>query len=116
VSNQEILEKAIQKAIDGGWKGSPYLDYMKLAGEQWKSDMVMGEGIWLVAIVYSPPHDFAKALWGEVADLKDVQYTLELGEGEVTTPIYRLSMPLWKWHLQNMVIADNPIAYLGENI
>lgn len=105
MSNQEILEKAIQKAIDGGWKGSPYLEYEKLAGENWRSDMVMGEGIWLVAIVYSPPHAFAKALWPEP---KDVAERINRKNGGF--------IPSWQYHLQQMVISDDPIKYLGESI
>lgn len=40
-------------------------------------------------IIYN--HDFAKALWGE--------------------------KPLgWRYHLQMMVVADDPIEYLGEHL
>jgi hypothetical protein len=26
------------------------------------------------------------------------------------------ALPMYKWHLQQMVISDDPIKYLGENI
>jgi hypothetical protein len=42
-------------------------------------------------------HDFAKALWGE----KKERGLFTFG---------------WKFHLQQMVVADDPIAYLGEHI
>lgn len=99
MTNQQILEKAIQKAIDGGWKGSPYLDYMKLAKDSYMTDMIMGNGVFLVTIVYSPPHDFAKAIWGEEMLMK----------ANDTHPI------AWQWHLRQMVIAEDPIQYLGDN-
>jgi len=55
----------------------------------------------------------AKALWGEAIPL----YSQELkergfsrgGSGQVTTIG-------WQYHLQSMVIAPDPIKYLGENI
>lgn len=121
MSNQEILDKAISKAIEGGWKGSPYLDYERLTGESWRSNMVMGEGIWLVALIYSPPHEFAKSLWGE----EPYRYTTFLTEethGEYKKlleppKIDELYVILnWQYHLQQMVIADDPIKYLGANL
>jgi hypothetical protein len=105
MSNQQILEKAIQKAIEGGWKGSPYPDYMKLAGEQWKSDMVMGEGIWLVAIVYSPPHDFAKSFFGYDMTVVEEMKTMN---GDT----FKFERPAWEAHLQKMVVEEDPISYL----
>lgn len=123
MSNQEILEKAIQKAIDGGFEyknisvnDNDYGDWFFQIGAPAKNM----DGIWysrennIEKLIFN--HDFAKALWGEERDLKDVQYTLELGDGEVTTPIYRLNIPLWRWHLQQMVIAEDPIKYLGDNL
>lgn len=123
MSNREILEKAIQKAIDGGWKepngntlrvdDEGYIYSLVNFSEKHEGFRAYGAQFGLEKLIFS--HDFAKALWGEEAELKDVQYTLELSDGEVTTPIYRLAMPLWKWHLQQMVIDDDPIKYLGEN-
>lgn len=125
MSDKEVLEKAIQKAIDGGWD---ILSRTEAEGFIVRRDAYDNIFISFTSnpeddeafaqsnqeVIFN--HDFAKALWSEVRDLKDVQYVLELGKGEVTTPIYRLNMPLWKWHLQQMVTADDPIAYLGENL
>ena len=103
MSNQDILEKAIQKAIDGGLTG-----YWK---ERYEKCVDMGELKYLVdgnnieqgetveKLIFN--HDFAKALWGgatnEAAAFKD-------------------SLDEWQYHLQQMVISDDPIKYLGENI
>ena len=117
MSHQEILEKAIQKAINGGWKGSPYDDYMRLAGENWKADMVLGEGLWLVAIVYSPPHDFAKALWSQGIQFDDwYNDNLWTHTACCSGAMAVYGGEQWQSQLQQMVIADDPIAYLGDNL
>lgn len=94
MTNQEILTKAIEKAIAGGWKRERYTTYApdKMA------EYLIDKGTWPV-IIYSK--NFAKSLWGEEEQDWD-------GEGYVT--------PDWQYHLQQMVIAENPIKYLGENL
>lgn len=105
MTNQEILEKAIQKAIDGGWRPinawvSPKTNY------EWREREDYG-GYYILCKKYIHDkesesyesaeqlifnHDFAKALW------QDPDYGT------------------WHHHLQNMVIAEDPIKYLGENV
>ncbi len=113
MTNQEILEKAISKAIATGWKpGNPLYDYRLLpdakgvlfpaqfviAGydkanqQQLRIDIPNWE-----TLCYSRDRGFAKALWPE-------------------PPERRLGTPIWKMKLQQMVIANDPIAYLGEHI
>lgn len=87
MSNQEILEKAIQKAIDGGWHG---------CCSTTKRIIMHNEPF---SIIFN--HDFAKALWGK----EDRQFRSIGGWTQA-----------WKYHLQQMVIAEEPIKYLGENI
>jgi hypothetical protein len=118
--NQQILEKAIQKAIDGGWDtfgtGSQQIDVeeIKLIDSELQPDIgVDKSGIYICIHrhhgTYSVPelifnHDFAKALWGE---------------RRIEQPIYRLTpvkIPGWKDHLQQMVIAEDPIKYLEESL
>lgn len=112
ISNQEILTKAIEKAIVGGWvpfdnnyrqKQSPerILDWIYNGG-------FTDNGLDYLIFIFS--HDFAKALWGDEGTWITRHYTptgLQLSGQEV---------PYWKVHLQQMVIADDPIAYLGDNI
>lgn len=60
--------------------------------------------VWMVIF----NHDFAKALWGEEYigwDISDVYFKK-----------HRIASQAWQFHLQQMVIADDPIEYLGENI
>jgi hypothetical protein len=110
--NREILEKAIQKAIDDGWDVSHFCTikgYYKHPDESEFNDIL---GTWHnispLDIIFN--HDFAKALWGEAqptrydvfAD-KDGNYNVDKNYG-------------WKYHLQAMVVADNPIKYLEVNL
>lgn len=54
-------------------------------------------------------HDFAKALWPEVID--GVEYKAYLLNEPKRTKRW-----IWQHHLQQMVIADDPIKYLGEHL
>lgn len=55
--------------------------------------------LWLL---FGDSHRFAKALFGEQFHMTNSEY----GEW----------MDEWEWQLQQMVIAPDPIAYLGANI
>lgn len=106
MNHQTILTKAIEKARIGGWDGPSYEDYMHF------------DSIRLNDIIYS--HDFAKALWPEKTE-PCAYCGLKVAWGS----IHPLPCPYsfmesraspWRYHLQQMVIADDPIKYLGENI
>lgn len=169
VSAQIILEKAIQKAIEGGWIFQHVENYkMKCAcGERigydryeadnkycsdcgkkvktyiTKPDWYIDGGktlfLWNTkdgkhesrvkdpeAIIFN--HDFAKALWSEewedvpikefnealAQNLRPYDYRTE--GAEVGRALHRTGNKGWEYHLQQMVIADDPIKYLGENI
>jgi len=100
MSNQEILERAIQKAIDSGFTANDIGQEIGTVADVYyyfdddHGDLAINNLIWR--------HDFAKALWGEKPYYRFDGDTLE-------TPTQ------WQHHLQQMVIADNPIQYLGEN-
>jgi hypothetical protein len=127
-SDKEILEKAIQKAIDGGFgqpadrslKNSWFVDY----GEEFDSihDGLMvkcyDEVCNVESIIFN--HDFAKALWGEEPADKIIPGWEDYSDEE---PMYRsyddpalFTGANWKYHLQQMVISEDPIKYLGDNI
>lgn len=114
MTNQEILEKAISKAIDGGWDwpdSSPTVDmdkekvwFMRFDDaelQHWPVEMNIYEMIF--------DHDFAKALWGDFGDNNTGYYPAREAWDEPDT------IPHWQYRLQQMVIADDPIAYLGEH-
>lgn len=94
MTNQQILEKAIKKALDNGWANSQeysiHLDHL---------DTLDHEYVDSSGLIFN--HDFAKALWGEK------------NRGIVKVPGDLYAPLLWQYHLQQMVIADDPIKYLG---
>lgn len=101
MTNQQILTKALKKAIDGGFDLEAllkavgyYLDTKPETMTHWQD--------------YIYRHDFAKALWGD-GKINRITKTSE----DIFAPA-----PIgdWKSHLQQMVIADDPIKYLGENL
>ena len=122
LSDKEILEKAIQKAIDGGWRGD-ILDIKVEAQDDGLVRLYWDNTEWSVLdIIFN--HDFAKALWGE--KLLDIYYddnsnNYEHMGGKLNYPYnegagMEYTVASWKFNLQQMVISDDPVKYLGDNI
>jgi hypothetical protein len=123
---QAILQKAINKAIENGWDILQQYE----APDWWVADfpagklnpgdtvqphMHIGKQGHYVNMVLSPrmvllDHDFAKALWG---DKNPEGYMLHV-RGETLATEYIDGS--WQYHLQQMVIADDAIAHLGEHL
>lgn len=112
MDNREILERAIQKAIDNGWRPLKIFDRAKaISIQQWQEDHMVEVSIlyedddqlkWmreLEGIIFD--HSFAKALWGDGGEYSAGRLGL---------------MPLWKWRLANMATVEDRIKYIGENI
>lgn len=145
MNNQQILEKAIRKAIDGGWlpyfaEFDNFLNKDTLVYQIYNADLqdvasvlfgADAKGYVAYAGQYRIPvlqlifnHDFAKSLFGE--DLLAFLYedytsnhshmggTLDYPYSEGAGMEYKVKAYLY--HLQNMVISDDPIKYLGEHI
>lgn len=129
MSNEQILTKAIEKAALAGWelpgyKMYPHDDYEiridEEIGMQPGNFEETGQFILFIDGSVNPmhfnqvifDHDFARALWGEQG------YGGEF-TGKYPNPIidkrggYQRG---WQYHLQQMVIAEDPIAYLEANI
>jgi hypothetical protein len=53
------------------------------------------------AIIFS--HDFAKAFWGE-----------EIARFRRTGTTMKKEIPEWKYHLQQMVLEENPLQSLAQ--
>lgn len=121
---QEILEKAIQKAIDCGWDifgtENQQIDVFESTYEDREDDDnyysdAPHDGLFLDIrrngyfsvndVIFN--HDFAKALWG---NNEDDRMTI-IGE----TDWRKWPLP-WQYHLQQIVIAEDPIKYLEENM
>jgi hypothetical protein len=109
MTNQKILTKAIRKAKNNGWKTTlitswPWSDEF-LEWSDWEVRTSLYE------VIFN--HGFAKALWGQ-------QKVYTVGNGEPLGPGYHALLhpliPRWQFKIQQMVIAEDPIKYLGENI
>ncbi len=118
MTNKEILEKAIQKAIDGGWKvTNPTIDTPEKIMDWYAYPDSFRED-YCNRFIFN--HDFAKALWGE----EQTKYTYLIDkplEHPVSKddPIWYAEnrfTELWKLKLMQMVISPDPIKYLGDNI
>lgn len=115
---EQILTKAIEKAQENGWY--PTVDFIIAAydGSIGTSAFLMGtyedDGQDeefrrdVETLIYQPY--FAKALWGNEPAVPTGRTVMsEKGPAEYLCEA-------WAFHLQQMVIADDPIAYLGEHL
>ena len=108
MSDKEILEKAIQKAIDGGltgfWKNR-YEMCQELNEMQFLTGGNLAEmGHSIESLIYD--HQFAKALWNtpRFAPAGSIHFETRDGLSE------------WQYHLKEMVVSPDPIQYLKDNI
>lgn len=114
MTNQQILAKAIQKAKDGGWEeyGTMYFSFDS-DPEGFISELIDGthDAVpTLNCVIFS--HGFAKAIWGEEYIPDQLYSTTLLPEFKE----WHTANPAWQVHLMRMVIAEDPIKYLGENL
>lgn len=133
MTNQEILEKAIQKADSNGWEypfGANCYEINKYVKarpeviafgfrEEWQDDNTPGhlEGHWSIPeLIFD--HDFAKALWGEelIQYPEGDKYTITAKLNPAPNFCRSSELFVWEYHLQQMVKADDPVKYLGENL
>jgi len=96
--NEQILKLAIQKALDNGWRPLP-----KNIEPNYGNIMANWYNL-PIAFVFS--HSFAKAFWGE----EEVEFQTE--EGRVAKIIdYQIA---WRFHLQQMVLEEQPLKYIEK--
>ena len=105
MSHAEILTKAIEKALKAGWK-TKWGEKLDDSHVQWRNRIIDEPELFIFN------HNFAKALWGEEPYAKHY-YMFEDGTHWRERDD---RLPNWSWHLQQIVIADDPIKYLGENL
>jgi len=90
MTNEQILKKAIEKALNNGWC---------------KENISFNPRNGAYAMIFS--HDFAKAFWGE----KEINTTYQyVGNWQ------DVFLPAWQYHLQLMVLEKDPIKYLEKFI
>ncbi len=105
MNEEEILIKIIEKAAKNDKTGfcQGYLDRMK-GNNQWMASIVVN------MVCLSP--EFAIAFWTSISCHH---------ESGPCRHVYRdgndcKGLPAWKWHLQQLVIAQNRISYLRKFI
>lgn len=105
MKNEEILKKAIEKAVENGLVGDiqAYEEDIKVAND-FLTDYAF-------KLIFS--HSFAKAFWGEA---KTKFY--ELLGFEVDSWNYQNNEPNrildWQYHLSHMVLEEEPLKYLEK--
>lgn len=94
MTDQQIIEKAMEIALKNGWNGN-------------LKSIIIGKGKDARTATFNLicSHDFAKALWGIGSNGWDKINK----DGKAYTDH-------WQYHLQQMVISDDPIKYLGETL
>jgi hypothetical protein len=135
-AREATLAKAIEKAQAGGWVPEYTITYDKHLGwtatlkaepKQPKNGLAANVTTMLSENDIIFDHDFAKALWGSsrlqvcaecgcprgtIRDFDNSKVCDEYG----TAASFVDGQYIWRLHLQGMVVADDPIIYLGENL
>lgn len=107
MTNQEILKKAIEKAVRNGWKPMgklfAYVPNNKFWVEAFAKECKKEFGI--SGILFDK--DFAKAFWG----------TWESSEEGLNDKNYADTLlERWQYHLQQLVLEEDPIKYLSNHV
>lgn len=92
MSEIEILQKAIEKAVKNGFKH----EQMTIDDPEWLANQLLDT--WNESFLIFN-HDFAKAFWGD-------RFIREIGIG--------IGNPAWRYHLQQMVLEEEPLKYLRK--
>ncbi len=104
MTHEQILTKAIEKANAHGFD---LQIYHKDLASTWYGLPVS------YSLIFN--HDFAKALWGD-----EMTCLLDGERMDVEAPCnehgFKHPTDYWQYHLMQMVVSEDPIAYLGEHL
>lgn len=106
MTNEQILKKAIEKAVENGWN----------APKDWKEIFRWTPKICYWSIIFS--HDFAKEFFGK----KPIRwfYAGEKGKMEINPlhpdwiTVSGWKLENWQYHIQIMVLEKEPLKYLEK--
>lgn len=98
----DILKKAIEKASNFG-----ELIVMTSSKEDW--DKLLKDRAYY-GLIFS--HKFAKAFWGEQDCVGTPVGNLPTDQPVETASQQNSGVPMWKYHLQQMVLEEDPVQYL----
>ncbi len=124
MTNREILQKAIDKAITNGWGLKENFDNEEIT----VSDQIYKDSFSeayllrsashnyhfeLSSIIFS--HSFAKAFWNEEPTDTGLLYKpISNLESDIFSYGEERILPAWQYHLQQMVLETNLIVYLEK--
>lgn len=114
--NEDIIRRALERAVAGGWKDAPLWDE-QMGWAYYPTD----NGGYAVASVEEIifDHGFAKAFWGEE------EVSISFVDDEATWNLYRSNREVgaaqqhmlvsrWKANLIQMVLKSEPLRYLEQ--
>lgn len=109
MKNKEILLKAVMKAIENGYRND--VDWYNDVPEDRAELLINANGS--RNIIFD--HDFAKAFWPEeIACTCHPEFQLDAAYHQIGCAKEKFKD--WKIMLQNMVLEEDPIAYLEQFI
>lgn len=106
MTDEKIFDQVLKKADNQGYRGWNNLvpAFHDPNIKDWEKRIKKLLFVRRFEIIYS--HDFAKAFWGEESHHK-FEYAPEFaGENKFIIA--------WQFHLQQLVLEDNPIEYLSR--
>lgn len=96
MTTEEILKRAIEKAVNNGYR------YTFDEVTEFKAGRYNG-------IIFS--HEFAKAFWGE----EEIEWEVHCEPLDRGYDCYEPThAPAWRYHLQQMVLEEDKIRYLEK--
>jgi len=118
MNKEEILKKAIEKAVKNNWEivNQKVVDYEIDEFDNiflfWNDMNIQFD---ILEIIFS--HDFAKAFWGknEIIHTGTYEEFWEDGDGYIDGGD-EIELPAWQYHLQQMVLEEDKIKYLEKFI
>jgi len=101
MTNEEIINKAIDKAVGNGWEKPENMVFFTEEGAEWTFN---GSPAYF-SIIFS--HPFAEAFWHGKGERGEMAVEAILGkDGKFVES--------WKVYLQRMVLEEEPLKYLEK--
>lgn len=116
MTNEEILKKVIDKAVDNGFTllGK---DYEETIIRLFHDQIILGySDAYVYAIIFT--HEFAKAFWGDEKVIVHPEHTDDENWFNCDDPYVCCQTgaadPAWEYHLQKIVLEQEPLKYLEK--
>jgi hypothetical protein len=119
MASQKILEKAIAQAEANGWSfenwfkkhfPSTVISYQVIS-RKLMFEILLGIPEHQYHKLILTDHDFARALWGEDMRCLSCPDLQRCDEDDAQNCVY-WDIPNWQYHLQQMVISEDWLAYV----